>query len=138
MTFCRASVAGGGGGFQVSAAPAPAQLGCFSWRFHPTPSPNTPHTIGAALPHTTPCLTLPPCCFGLPYRDQRLYVQELTAAAAAAASPAAPAAPRALTPEGKLRYADGVLDAGRSRLVVVCEDHSGEGEAVSTVAAVGE
>ena len=41
--------------------------------------------------------------------------------------------PRAITPEGPLRYADVVFDLGRSRLIAVREDHSGDGEAVNTV-----
>src|SRR5688500_13522437 len=32
--------------------------------------------------------------------------------------------PRPLTPEGKLRFADYVLDPSHNRLVAVCEDHS--------------
>ncbi len=45
-------------------------------------------------------------------------------------------APEPLTPEGKLRYADGVVDARRGRIIAVQEDHSGSGEAVNTVAAI--
>jgi len=40
-------------------------------------------------------------------------------------------------PDAKLRFADGVVDAGRKRLIAVQEDHSGEGEAVNTVSTVG-
>ncbi len=47
-------------------------------------------------------------------------------------------APEVLTPEGKLRFADGVVDAKRSRIITVQEDHSGSGEAVNSIAAVGE
>ena len=32
--------------------------------------------------------------------------------------------PTALTPEGKRRYADAVIDGARQRLIAVCEDHS--------------
>ena len=45
-------------------------------------------------------------------------------------------APEPLTPEGELRYADGILDAGRKRIIAVQEDHSGSGEAVNSIAAV--
>ena len=45
-------------------------------------------------------------------------------------------APQPLTPEVDLRYADGVVDRGRQRLLCVREDHTGPGEAVNTVAAV--
>jgi len=60
-------------------------------------------------------------------RDQRLY--RLVAAGE----------PVAITPgaEGKLRYADGVVDAARDRLICVREDHTVEGrEAVNTIVAV--
>ncbi|MCC7264741.1 MAG: S9 family peptidase, partial [Candidatus Latescibacteria bacterium] len=43
---------------------------------------------------------------------------------------------RPLTPEGALRYADGVMDPRRQRLICVREDHTGAGEAVNTIAAV--
>ena len=46
--------------------------------------------------------------------------------------------PEPLTPEGKLRFADGILDATRQRIITVQEDHSGSGEAVNTIAAVCE
>lgn len=62
-------------------------------------------------------------------RDQRLYKQVV--------SPEVHA-PEALTPEGKLRFADGVVDAKRNRIITVQEDHSGSGEAVNTIAAVCE
>jgi hypothetical protein len=62
-------------------------------------------------------------------RDQRLYVQELQGASASV--------PKPVTPEGQLRYADGVLDSQRNRLITVCEDHSKPGEAVTTIATVG-
>lgn len=38
------------------------------------------------------------------------------------------AAPRPLTPEGKTRHADFTMDAGRRRLICVCEDHGAAGE----------
>ena len=62
-------------------------------------------------------------------RDQRLYRQTVSPEI----SP-----PEALTPESKLRYADGVVDARRQRIITVQEDHSGGGEAVNTIAAVCE
>ena len=46
--------------------------------------------------------------------------------------------PEPLTPEGKLRFADGILDAKRGRIIAVQEDHSGTGEAVNSIAAVCE
>lgn len=66
-------------------------------------------------------------------RDQRLYVQELREGGFGA--------PRPLTPEdNNCRYADGMLDEARGRLVVVCEDHSvSEGQQpVNTISSVGE
>ncbi len=45
-------------------------------------------------------------------------------------------APVALTSTEGRRYADLVLDESRSRLVCVREDHTGDGEAVNTVAAI--
>src|SRR5438046_2916671 len=46
-------------------------------------------------------------------------------------------APVAVTPSGPWRYADGVVDRRRNRLVCVLEDHSAEGhEPVNCVAAV--
>ncbi|CAL8470722.1 g10264 [Coccomyxa elongata] len=61
------------------------------------------------------------------FKDQRLYKQVV--------SPEVQA-PEALTLEGKLRFADGVVDAKRNRIIAVQEDHSGSGEAVNTIAAV--
>ncbi len=59
------------------------------------------------------------------FADQRLYRQ------------APGAAPAPLTPEGRLRYADGVVDTHRQRLICVREDHSAEGqEAVNTLVAI--
>lgn len=45
--------------------------------------------------------------------------------------------PQALTPEGAFRYADFQVDGGRSRLIGVREDHSGEGEPQNTIVAIG-
>ena len=44
--------------------------------------------------------------------------------------------PKAITPEAPLRYADGVFDARRGRVICVREDHSGEGEPVNAIVAV--
>ena len=43
---------------------------------------------------------------------------------------------RPITPDVPLRYADGVFDAGRGRIICVREDHSGEGEPVNAIVAV--
>ncbi|PSB31223.1 S9 family peptidase [Stenomitos frigidus] len=58
------------------------------------------------------------------FADQRLYRQD------------ANAEPVAITPEAALRYADGVVDVQRQRLICVREDHTGEGEAVNTIASL--
>ncbi len=63
------------------------------------------------------------------YDDQRLYRQ----AGHGAPEPITPPAP---TPDINLRYADGVLDRARNRLLMVREDHTGPGEAVNTIVAV--
>ena len=44
--------------------------------------------------------------------------------------------PRAITPDAPLRYADGVFDERRGRIVCVREDHSGDGEPVNTIVGV--
>ena len=44
--------------------------------------------------------------------------------------------PQAITPDAPLRYADGVLDRVRGRIICVREDHTGEGEPVNTIVAV--
>ncbi len=60
------------------------------------------------------------------FADQRLYHQTTGAT------------PQPLTPEGDLRYADGVLDAKRNRLICVREDHTdSESEAVNALVAIG-
>ena len=58
------------------------------------------------------------------FADQRMYRQDPGRA------------PRAITPEAPLRYADGVFDARRGRIICVREDHSGGGEAVNAIVAV--
>ena len=58
------------------------------------------------------------------FSDQRVYRQ------------VAGEQPIPVTPEGDLRHADFEVDARRSRLVCVQEDHSGDGEAVNSVVAI--
>ena len=59
------------------------------------------------------------------FTDQQLYRQE------------ADAAPQPLTQEENLRYADGVIDPARGRLICIREDHRQEGqEAVNTVVSI--
>ncbi|HIC94399.1 MAG TPA: S9 family peptidase, partial [Anaerolineae bacterium] len=55
------------------------------------------------------------------FADQRLHRQDRGAP------------PRPITPEAALRYADGVVDRRRGRMICVREDHTVEGEAVNTV-----
>ena len=60
------------------------------------------------------------------FADQRLYRQEPDAA------------PTPITPKAQLRYADGVIDRQRGRMVCVREDHTVAGrEAVNTLVSVG-
>ena len=58
------------------------------------------------------------------FADQRIYRQDVGVE------------PRAITPEAPRRYADGVFDAERGRIICVREDHSGEGEPVNAIVAV--
>ena len=58
------------------------------------------------------------------FADQRMYRQDPGSE------------PRAVTPQGPLRYADGVFDARRQRIICIREDHSGEGEPVNAIVAV--
>jgi dipeptidyl aminopeptidase/acylaminoacyl peptidase len=58
------------------------------------------------------------------YADQRVYVQPPDAE------------PYPLTAAGPLRYADYMLDAPRNRLIAICEDHGGAGEAANYLAAI--
>jgi dienelactone hydrolase len=55
------------------------------------------------------------------FTDQRIYRQE----------PGQTPVP--ISPEGKFRYADGVMDVQRSSIICVREDHRGNGEAINTV-----
>ena len=45
--------------------------------------------------------------------------------------------PEPVTPETAMRYADGVMDGARARIICVREDHTGEGEAVNTIVGIG-
>jgi dipeptidyl aminopeptidase/acylaminoacyl peptidase len=58
------------------------------------------------------------------YADQRIYRQDPGEE------------PRALTPEADLRYADGIVDLSRKRIICVREDHSQGGEAVNTLVSI--
>ncbi len=59
------------------------------------------------------------------FADQRLYRQQ------------GREAPEPLTPEAARRYADGVIDSRRNRLICVCEDHTDAGrEAVNTLVSI--
>ncbi|MHC4717710.1 MAG: TolB-like translocation protein, partial [Planctomycetota bacterium] len=44
--------------------------------------------------------------------------------------------PQPVTPESAMRYADGVVDAGRNRLVCVREDHTHGGEPINAIVAI--
>ena len=58
------------------------------------------------------------------FADQRMYRQDPGSE------------PRAITPEAPLRYADGMHDVVRERIICVREDHSAVGEPVNAVVAV--
>jgi len=58
------------------------------------------------------------------FADQRIYRQRLNSQ------------PEALTPAVECRYADGIVDKQRNRLICVREDHRGEGEAVTTIVSI--
>jgi dipeptidyl aminopeptidase/acylaminoacyl peptidase len=58
------------------------------------------------------------------FADQRLYRQEPGEQ------------PRLITTQGEWRYADGILDRQRNRIVCVCEDHSSEDEAANYLAGI--
>ena len=60
------------------------------------------------------------------FADQRLYRQTLGST------------PQPITPEGDLRYADGIIDAERNRLICVRENHTdSECEAVNALVGIG-
>lgn len=60
------------------------------------------------------------------FADQRLYRQTLGST------------PQPITPEGEMRYADGIIDARRNRLICVREDHTdSECEAVNALVGIG-
>jgi len=58
------------------------------------------------------------------FADQRLYRQEMDMS------------PQPITPATDMRYADGVIDRRRGRMICVREDHTGAGEAVNTIVAL--
>jgi dipeptidyl aminopeptidase/acylaminoacyl peptidase len=60
------------------------------------------------------------------FADQRLYRQDLQPGELGQVAVA-------ITPEGAWRYADGVIDGQRQRMICVREDHTGDGEAVNTL-----
>ncbi len=70
------------------------------------------------------CLPVADGVFFVHFADQRLYRIDGTGA------------PKPVTPDGRLRYADFVWDAQRSRLIAVEEDHRAKGECVNRLAAV--
>ncbi|MGL5508403.1 MAG: S9 family peptidase, partial [Microcoleaceae cyanobacterium] len=59
------------------------------------------------------------------FADQRIYRQT-----------APGEIPQPLTPEGKYRYANGIIDHVNHRLICIREDHSGAGEAVNTIVSI--
>ena len=58
------------------------------------------------------------------FADGRIYCQTLDSQ------------PEPLTPAVNCRYADGIVDKERSRLICVREDHTGEGEAVNSIVSI--
>jgi dipeptidyl aminopeptidase/acylaminoacyl peptidase len=58
------------------------------------------------------------------YKDQRIYLQKPGEE------------PVSITARANMRYADMILDADRRRLICVCEDHSGDGEAINSIIAI--
>jgi dipeptidyl aminopeptidase/acylaminoacyl peptidase len=58
------------------------------------------------------------------FSDQRLYLQRPGSE------------PKSLTPAAELRYADGIIDRSRNLLFCVREDHTGHGEAISTLVSI--
>lgn len=58
------------------------------------------------------------------FADQRIYRQTINSE------------PQALTPVGDWRYADGICDRERNRLIYVREDHTAGGEAVNTIVSI--
>ena len=59
------------------------------------------------------------------FEDQRLYRQRPGGE------------PEPVTPEAAVRYADGVMDSKRARIICIREDHRGEGEAINTIVGLG-
>jgi dipeptidyl aminopeptidase/acylaminoacyl peptidase len=66
------------------------------------------------------------------FADQRLYRQEAGQDTGQSPRPITPMA----APAGALRYADGVIDRRRGRLICVHEDHTHQGQAINTLASV--
>jgi dipeptidyl aminopeptidase/acylaminoacyl peptidase len=59
------------------------------------------------------------------FADQRIYQQKLGEQ------------PQAITPEGKFRYANGIFEQNRDRIICIREDHSGENhEAINSICAI--
>ncbi len=58
------------------------------------------------------------------FADQRIYCQALDSH------------PEPLTPAVNCRYADGIVDRERNRLICVREDHTGKGESVNTIVSI--
>lgn len=65
------------------------------------------------------------------FKDQRLYKQAIQGV-----SFPSEVTPEPLTPEGEYRYADGIIDPHRKRLICVREDHSKGGEPVNTIVSI--
>ena len=63
-------------------------------------------------------------------RDQRLYKQEI--------APEVKEPVPVTAEDTGLRFADGVVDSRRNRIILVQEDHSKEGIPVNTLSAIGE
>ncbi|MFM6355822.1 MAG: prolyl oligopeptidase family serine peptidase [Planktothrix sp.] len=63
--------------------------------------------------------------------DQRLYQQKIQGK-----NTPYEITPEPLTPEGKYRYADGIIDAQNQRLICVREDHTQGGEPVNTIVSI--
>jgi dipeptidyl aminopeptidase/acylaminoacyl peptidase len=59
------------------------------------------------------------------YADQRLYLQDHGGE------------PRAITPAGDWRYADGIVDRRRRRMICIREDHTAVSEPVNAIVALG-
>ncbi len=65
------------------------------------------------------------------FADQRLYKQTISGV-----NLPSEVTPEPLTPEGEYRYADGIIDPLRNRLICVREDHSKGGEPINTIVSI--